>query len=239
MHNLGLLGVHPSTIDAIVISHGHYDHTGGLVPLLEQAAKTMPVYAHPNIFAPRYSVAGGSQRYIGIPWTKEQLTSLGAKWRLSREPVQVIPGLVFGGEIPRLTAYETGDPNLVGALAGADKNCGCGATTQDPLPDDSALFYSTPSGLVVIGGCTHAGLVNTVRHGLNIMQSPRLAGWIGGTHLGPASAGQKSATIEELTRLNPDFVAANHCTGFAMLAKLHHIFGDKFVAAGVGTVIDC
>jgi Metal-dependent hydrolases of the beta-lactamase superfamily II len=91
---------------------------------------------------------------------------------------------------------------------------------------------------VVIGGCSHSGLVNTVQRGFEITGQTRLAGWIGGTHLGPVSDAQQQLTLATLEQYSPDFIAANHCTGFAMMAELRQLFGKKFIPAFVGTTIE-
>lgn len=229
VHNLGLLGVPPATLDAIVISHGHYDHAGGLAPVLSQAGRRLPVHLHAHAFKERYSVSGGVRRFAGIPLRAEQLASLGADWRMPTAPVELLPGVWLSAAVPRGSGFETGDTRLV-APAG---DCDC----QDEIEDDMALFCNTADGLVVVSGCTHSGLVNMVRHGLAVSGAQRLRGWIGGTHLGPVSAGQQERTIAELQAWAPDFVAANHCTGFAMMARLQQAFGDRFVPAFVGTVL--
>lgn len=229
--NLGLLGVLPSTLDALALSHGHHDHTGGLFHVLQRVGKRIPVHAHERVFDARYSVKKQERRFIGIPYAKELLTTLGAEWRFTTKPAEILPGLWISGEIPRTTDYETGDTNLV--ICGAD-----GCDYKDDFRDDSSLFYAGQRGLVVIGGCTHAGLVNTVKYGLEITGASRLAGWIGGTHLGPVSKQQQEKTIAQLASFAPDFVAANHCTGFAMMAKLRECFGEKFIPAFVSTVIE-
>ena len=136
------------------------------------------------------------------------------------------------GAVPRTTAYETGDTRLIAP------NAKSGCDFQDEIEDDMALFYKTDVGLVVISGCTHSGLVNMVRHGLAVTGCERLHGWIGGTHLGPVTTAQQEATITQLETFRPDFVAANHCTGFSMMAKLQNAFGDRFIPAFVGTVIE-
>ncbi len=232
IHNLGLLGVAPASLDLIVISHGHHDHTGGLFHVLGQAKKRMPVYLHEAAFKPRFSVSHGERRFAGIPYRKDQLSSLGADWRLVREPLELLPGLWLSGSVPRTTAYETGDVRLVAP----DANSGCDC--QDEIDDDMALFYRSEKGLVVISGCTHSGLVNMVRHGLAVTGAGRLHGWIGGTHLGPVADSQQAATITQLQAFQPDFVAANHCTGFRMMARLQEAFGERFIPAFVGAVIE-
>ncbi|MEI7613794.1 MAG: MBL fold metallo-hydrolase [Betaproteobacteria bacterium] len=232
INNLGLLGIAPSSLNMIAISHGHYDHTGGLYHVLNHARKTLPVLIHENAFASRFAVSQGKRRFAGIPYQKEQLSALGADWQLIREPQEILPSLWISGAVPRTTSFETGDARLVVT----DPNSGCDC--QDEISDDMALFYKSEKGLVVISGCTHSGLVNMVRHGLAVTGAERLHGWIGGTHLGPVAKTQQEQTIAELQAFQPDFVAANHCTGFLMMARLQQAFGERFIPAFVSTVIE-
>jgi len=231
VHNLGLLGIHPNHLDAIVVSHGHYDHTGGIPTILRQRCQPIPIYAHDEVFKERYSNSGQVRRYIGIPFVKEASIALGAEWNFQRDPVEIAPNLWFSGGVPRKTGLHQGEANFV---VYDEHGCDC----QDLLLDDTALYYIGKKGLVVIGGCTHSGLVNTVSRGLEITGCTKLAGWIGGTHLGPASADQREQTLTALAEYNLDFIAANHCTGFAVMAELQQRFGPKFIPAFVGTVIE-
>lgn len=228
-YNLGLLGVRPADLDAIILSHGHYDHTGGLAAVLTQGGKRLPVYCHPGAFADRFSQAGGTTRYAGMPHAKEQLVSLGADFRPVETPTALAAGLTISGAVPRQTDYETGDPFLV-----ADKQGG----ERDRVPDDMAIFHLGDKGLTVISGCAHSGIINVIKHGMAVTGCDRLHAIIGGTHLGPVEQEQQEATLAELTRLEPALVAANHCTGFNMLARLYAIFGAKFFPAFVGTTIE-
>lgn len=230
VRNLSLLGIHPDQLDAIVFSHGHYDHTGGLYHLLNSRSKSIPVYAHESIFQSRYSTRGGRMHFIGIPYVKDELTTMGADWHLTSEPMELVPNLLFSGQIPRLTDYETGDAKLVVC---SEQGCDC----QDEIIDDSSLYYSSSKGLVVIAGCSHSGLVNTVEYGLKLTGHKQLAGWIGGTHLGPASTGQQERTLDKIEQYDPSFIAASHCTGFVMMAELYKRFGDRFITGFVGQTI--
>lgn len=230
VHNLSLLGVHPNELDMIVLSHGHYDHTGGLACILKNRNKPVPVHAHQDIFQNRYSVNGGQRRFIGVPNTKEELASLGAQWNLTTEPQEIVPGLMFSGQIPRQTDYEIGDKKLVVS----DKlGCNC----QDSIFDDTSLYYCHRDGLVVIGGCAHSGLVNTVENGLKLTGKSQLIGWIGGTHLGPASRQQQGETLSRIEKYAPRFISASHCTGFTMMAELQRRFGERFIPGFVSQVI--
>ena len=241
VHNLGLLGVHPRDLDAIVLSHGHYDHTGGLAGLLAMAAKKIPVFSHPDIFKPRYSVAGGNCKYVGVPFNKEFLTHLGADFRNVEEPLELVPNLWISGPVPRETAYEEGDERLVVPETVCDcEDCDAASAFQrDPLTDDMAIYIRCGKGLVVLGGCAHSGIINMVNHGLKVTGSIRVHGLLGGTHLGPTSEPQKNATIAALEWFNPDFIASNHCTGFAVMARLSQVFGEKFIPAFCGTTMEC
>ena len=196
VHNLSLLGVDASQIDMIVLSHGHYDHAGGLMPFLQNGGKHYPLYADVDIFTPRYSLAGGGRFFVGIPYAQEQLTLLGADWRLGKEPFELVPNLWYSGRIPRETSFECGDKKLVTTDKGAD--------CADELADDISLYYVADGNLVVIGGCTHSGLVNSVNHGMTLTGAYKLKGWIGGTHLGPVSDEQQTKTLSALANFAPD-----------------------------------
>lgn len=233
VYNLGLLGVHPRDLTAIILSHGHYDHTGGLAAVLGQAGRQLPVYCHRGVFSTRYAVDGSAVRYAGLPWAENHLVSLGADFRLVDEPLALTPALVISGPVPRVTGYETGDAHL--KAAAADGGCDC---RQDTVPDDMAIYHKGDKGLTVISGCAHSGIVNVIRHGFAVTGADRLHGLIGGTHLGPAGEDQQAATLAELAALDPQLVAANHCTGFYMLARLYGQFGTRFTPAFVGTVIE-
>ncbi|MCX7780043.1 MAG: MBL fold metallo-hydrolase [Negativicutes bacterium] len=231
IHNLSLLGLHPAALDMIVLSHGHYDHTAGLIYVLKQRQSPIAVYAHSDIFTERYAAKGASKRPAGIPYNQSTLTALGAEWTFCSGVTEILPGLWFSGQIPRETDYETGDNKLV--ICGAE-----GRDCRDPLLDDTVLYVQTGKGLVVIGGCTHSGMINAIEYGLKVTGERRLHGWIGGTHLGPASAEQQHKSLNTLAGYEPEFIAAGHCTGFSMMAALAARFGDKFITAFVGIVIE-
>ena len=230
--NLTALGVHPREIDAVVISHGHWDHTGGLERLLLLAGKRLPIYIHPLAFQERYTLSGGARRHAGIPFSREELASLGADFCWTGQPLQLSDTLWVSGSVPRVFAGEAGDPHLTlaGEAGQEDK--------IDSVSDDMSLFYRGRQGLTVISGCAHAGLMNTVTYGLKVTGCERLQGWIGGTHLGMVGAGQQQIALDALAKWRPEILAANHCTGFLMQAEIQRRFPAAYRAAAVGCTIE-
>lgn len=228
--NLAALGHDPAAIDGVVLSHGHYDHCGGLLPLL-QAIGPRPVYAHPGIFKERYWQGQHEQRNISIPHSAETLAAAGADFHFLPELTEVAPGLYFSGGIPRLNPFETGDPHLVERVDGAQD------ALPDEFPDDTALAIETEKGLVILLGCAHAGLVNTVEYFRRELRPARIHAIVGGTHLGPAGDDQFAATVDYLARLDFDRLGVSHCTGQLRAAQLHGKFPNKVFFANVGTTV--
>lgn len=228
--NLAVLGIDPSTIEAVVLSHGHDDHTGGLLPLLREIGPR-PVYAHPGIFAERYHQRTDERRAIGLRVSRGELEEAGARFRLLEEFVELGHGLWFSGPIPRRSPLETGDPALV---------CidGHGENYPDPLADDAALAVETPKGLVIVLGCAHAGLINTVEHFRSRLARHSIHVIIGGTHLGPASSGQFEATVRYLQELGRTRICACHCTGLQQTATLQGRLPKRVFFANVGSVLE-
>ncbi|MGC7882683.1 MBL fold metallo-hydrolase [Desulforudis sp. 1031] len=229
--NAALLGVDLPTVDALVLSHGHYDHTGGLKAFL-QARGRLPVYAHPHLFDSHCSTVP-RRRYIGVPFRWLELESLGADFVWVSEPREIAPGLWVSGEVPRRTAFEKGDARLV--VWEDPQN---GTAQPDPLRDDMSLYAVTPAGLVVILGCAHAGVVNIIEHAREVTGVDKVYGIIGGTHLGPVDEEQRRTTIDYLHKLNLRFLAANHCTGLPTMATLAQIFGPRFKYAPAGAAFE-
>lgn len=225
LENAAALGVGLASVDALVMSHGHYDHSGGMQAFLRLRGR-LPVYAHPDFFTFHYDNRG-KPRYIGVPFCKEALTSLGADFILTHEPRELTPGVWISGEIPRKTDFEKGDSSLI---------CldNTGNQVPDALYDDMSLYCVVPGGLVIILGCAHAGLVNIIEHAREVTGVSKVYGIIGGTHLGPAPVSQQEATINYLQSLELQFIAPNHCTGQPVMARLAGIFGSRFHFAPAG-----
>ncbi len=228
-HNAPIFGLDLSAIDKIVLSHGHYDHTGGLKEVLKQVGKQVEVIAHPDIWAQKYARGQGFERYIGVPFPKEDLEDLGASFTLSREPVWISDEIVTTGEIPMTEEFEALDPNLYVKENGNWRN--------DDLLDDRALIIKTDEGLVIILGCAHRGAINTVRHAQEITGVASIHTVIGGTHLMNASEERVLRTGIALQELGVKRVGVSHCTGLPSAMLLAQQLGEAFFFNNTGTSI--
>lgn len=184
------------------------------------------MYAHPGIFADRYGKRGDQLRYSGLPFKREALEGMGAVFDLSTEFRKIAPGICLSGEIPRQRAFETGDADLYVKRDGA--------LEKDPLADDQSLAVETAEGLVLILGCCHAGLINTIDHFQAKLPGKRIHTVIGGTHLGFAPAAQLRETIAILRSLGIARLGLSHCTGLAAGARLAQELGDVVTCCSVG-----
>lgn len=226
-YNARVLGVDLSGVDRVVLSHGHADHTGGLVEVMAETGE-VEIVAHPDIFAEK--CAGRSEekvRDISIPFSREELEGLGARFNLSREPVHITDRIMTTGEVPLVTDYEEIDSNLWAREGGKLK--------PDPLADDLSLVIDTDFGLVVILGCAHRGIVNILRYAQNITGKEHIYAVIGGTHLVSASEERLVRTVAELREMGIQKLGVSHCTGFFAAARLAQEFSDIFFLNNAGT----
>lgn len=228
--NAQVLDLPLDQLSGAVISHGHYDHAGGLDQVLRHV-DGLEVFAHPGIFAERYSQASHTLRFIGIPQRRELLETLGARFIFTPEFQQIADKLYVTGAIPRTNNFEQGDENLV--QRGDD-----GEFIPDRFEDDMAVVIDSPKGLVVVLGCAHAGIINTLDYVCSQFKRDEVYAVVGGTHLGPVSAEQFSRTLIELKRFNIQKMGASHCTGQARAALLRNEFGKRFFYGSVGAVLE-
>lgn len=229
VHNAQLLGIDLSKIDRIVLSHGHADHTGGLRDVLRRRRGEMEVIAHPDVWAAKYVRRNQEEqeRYVGIPFSQEELESLGARFDLAREPVHIAEHVMTTGEVPMTSAYEKIDENLF-VREGA-------GLRPDKLADDLALVIDADFGLVVVLGCAHRGIVNTLRHAQYLTGKEMVYAAIGGAHLFRASGEQVEQTIADLREMGIQRLGVSHCTGFRASARLAQEFGGVFFLNNAGT----
>lgn len=229
LHNARCMNKDLSRVGQVVISHGHYDHAGGLKPLLDLYGAKQ-VFSHPSVFTPRYRVKDTGECYpISLPAGREELEAAGANFDLSTEFRAIAPGIYLTGEVPRVTDFETGDQGLY---------LDCTGQELDSTPDDQSLVLETEKGLVLVLGCCHAGLVNTVEHVAYMTGRRDVYAVIGGTHLGFCSQEQIGKTVAALRALGIKKLAASHCTGFAASARLSRELPNEFQTAMVGYTLE-
>ncbi len=230
-HNLRILGNDLADLKAVFLSHGHYDHAGGLPDVLRQTGP-LDVIAHPNVFQERYWVGKVDRRFIGISSRQEVLTSLGARFRWIPEFLKVAPGLFFSGKVPRITDFEKGDASLMIPL---EKKSGF---VPDPIEDDCSLVIQSQSGPILLLGCAHSGLVNILHHVREKTGIDSFYAVVGGTHLAPAGDEQFARTVEALKEFQVQKIMVGHCTGQKRAADLYRLFGKQFFFAAVGSVLE-
>jgi len=228
LNNTRILGIHLEQAKAIVLSHGHYDHTGGLKTVLQLSHHNPKVYAHQAAFQPKFACNEyGQSRAIGMPSMNERsVRQLASDIVFTTGPMQIFDCLFVTGEIPRVTKFEdSGGPFFL------DEGC----TKSDPFLDDQALFFESSRGTVVLLGCAHAGVINTLLYIQQLTDGKPIHAVMGGMHLLSASRMRMDSTIEYLNRINPDLLGPAHCTGSAATAELWETFFQKCFPCHGGT----
>lgn len=226
--NADRLGIRLETAAAVILSHGHYDHVGGLAALARRAPGLRCIH-HPAALQAKFQDREGKPERISLPPMEDGLLPEGLIGVPSREPIEVAPGIWALGEIPRLTDYED-----VGGAFYLD----AGLQQPDPLIDDQAVVVELPAGHVVVCGCAHAGVINTLKAVANRFGKRRLLGLAGGLHLEKASPERLRRTVEDLREFNPGWLAPVHCTGAAGIKVLQEAFPDRLRTIQVGDRLD-
>jgi len=227
IHNARALGLSLNDLDAVILSHGHYDHVGGLRPLMEHT-QLPRLYAHPFAFCTRYLCPkNDAARDVGPdPTIQKLLAEDDDGFQPINQPTVLLDSVGLSGPIPRRTDYED-----AGGAFFLDPAC----TEPDTIPDDLAVYVRTPRGLIVLLGCAHAGVVNTLDHIRRLSAQEPIHAVLGGMHLLNASEQRLAATIDALRRMDIQQIAPAHCTGWQATLRLSEVFGPRCLPCPVGT----
>ena len=232
LHNLAQLGLNIEDIEVIVLSHGHMDHTGSLNAILDKIPGNIPLVLHPGAFVyPRYTrQPNGSKNIWPQTLTRDALAQKNVKIVESKTPTLIADGMIMvTGEVERTTSFEKGMPNAL-----VEKN---GDIVQDPIMDDQAIVMKLDGkGLVVISGCAHAGIVNTLAFAQKTIGEQSIHAVLGGFHLsGPFFEKIHDETIQGIKKMDPDVIMPMHCTGLKAINRFQKEFPSSFVLNSVGS----
>ena len=231
--NAAMLGADLKSVNTLVLSHGHSDHTGGLIRLSSMLKKKRGVefVCHPGVFMkPRYLKFGEEIKAYFPEFNKDTVLKRGFKLVETRDPYVLLDGrALFLGEIPRVTDFEKGFPIAHREEYGQEK--------WDAIEDDTGIVLNVKDkGLVILTGCAHAGILNTIRHAMNISSVKKVCAVIGGFHLsGPFFEPIIEQTIRELKEIDPLYVVPTHCTGRKAIMHIEKEMPEKFLFNMSGT----
>jgi 7,8-dihydropterin-6-yl-methyl-4-(beta-D-ribofuranosyl)aminobenzene 5'-phosphate synthase len=218
LNNADILGVNLQAVDSIVLSHGHYDHTGGLIKILKHIEKRVPVIGHPTLFNPKLKIMP-SLKFIGSSFNMSNVESAGGIPLLATNPIKIAGGITTTGEVPRLTTFE----DISGFWT--IKNT---TFQEDVMVDDQSLIIDVESkGLVVVSGCAHSGIINTIKHAQKITQNHRIYAVLGGFHLASSDDYKIKSTVAELKYFDPEVISPCHCTGKKAIKAISEVFKSR------------
>jgi 7,8-dihydropterin-6-yl-methyl-4-(beta-D-ribofuranosyl)aminobenzene 5'-phosphate synthase len=246
LHNMSVLGVPPETVDYVILSHGHPDHYGGIRDLLVAAGRRLPLSTHPEAFLPRYAVMGDGRTsaFYNRDLRQEDLGEWGADLILSRDAIDIGWGTMTTGEILRTVDFEGPPPDPGDERAPGERAPGLyqissdGKWRVDQVWDEQALVVDVRDvGLIVLTGCGHAGVLNTIDRAASLAGNQRVYAVMGGFHLGFPTTPRENVekTLDGLLEHGVDVIVPMHCSGLAAHAMYSERVPDRYVQPAVGT----
>ncbi|MFH0811646.1 MAG: MBL fold metallo-hydrolase [Pseudomonadota bacterium] len=233
LHNLRELEININEIEGVVLSHGHMDHYGSLKNILQLREGAIPIIVHPDVFLKNRFLVLSNGGKIRLPILDENaLQEGGAQIIKNKPPYLLVSGLVLvTGEIPRSTDFEKGMPNAYLERGGKIE-------PDEILDDQGLVIHLKGKGLVIITGCAHSGIINTVRYAQKVTGIDQVYTVIGGFHLsGTTFEPVIPRTLEEIKRINPAIISPMHCTGWKATMEIARQMHHQFVLSSVGTTL--
>ena len=235
LFNMKLLNIDPKTIDMIILSHSHFDHTGGLLGIMKRVNKEIPIFAHPSIFKVSFAVEPEFM-YAGIPplrgGSKEEIERLGGIWVLSKDPIHLMPGVFTLGEITKEEKVEFEKKATTGLYRLEE-----GRIVPDDVEDEIGLVVNTRKGLAIIVGCSHPGIVSMIQKAIKISGVKQVYAVIGGFHLIDAEDKRIQQTVRAFKEIGIKKVYTGHCTGFRAEKAFVDEFGKDFERLHSGKIM--
>jgi len=233
LYNIKTLKLDLSPLECIILSHGHHDHTCATVELIKRAKRKVKVIAHPYAFLPKFKIKKRRRRHHGIPLgeRKTDILKAGGQVVETTHPIEIIPGVLTSGEIKRVIPFEKITWKNVTVIDGKQ--------VRDDVLDDQALFINIEKhGILVLSGCAHAGIINTLQSALDVTKTKKLYGFIGGTHLIRPKENRLRETVKRLKFFDLKLISPAHCTGHKSIAAINQAFPEAFVLSYAGRTID-
>lgn len=234
IHNVEILNIEVSTISAMVLSHAHFDHWGGLMGLLRHYGSRIPrgtpLYVGEETFARRFALRPSDTEPQDLgALERDEVEKLGIVHVVEvREPLEIVPGGYVTGRVPRVTDYEKGNPNLF--IQRGD------TLEQDFFEGELAMVFIVKGrGLVILSGCAHVGIVNIVKHARNMTGLIKIHAILGGFHLVNAQSSLVDRYMEDIKGFAPDYIIPTHCTGFETVMRFAREMPGQFILNTAGT----